>query len=846
VSNQQDITELVIRAKAITQEAFDKAVADLEKLDRKSKEAGKSAGGLGKAFGDIKPSLMSLAGAVGIGFSAGAVVSFGKHVFDTASGIHDMAEKLGISTDAVQGFKFAADQSGSSLDAVGTAINKMNANLAEGSKSTVSALKAAGLNFQAIRSMKPEDAFLAIADGIQRIPDPMVQARVALDLFGKSSSELLPAIKEGFRDAANGADKMSKDTVDSLEAAQDAWDQLGNKVTIVSGTIIAHAMNITKTVTSSWKSAVMFLDNAIQGGVGFAAAAADVAGQAAAAVAKPAEAASKVPAIIHRTQEEIAAAEEAAKKAATAYEKYADLLREIAQAGVPLTAFQKEQVRMLEGLGVGAGKIADVLRVTDAQVSKFTDALREEAKAVAEIGKQIGNIPRNVPLHLQSENLSGFAPQIDVAAVTASSEGLRQVHEATFNEIESRMRGMGVLTQDVLRRNAQVAREQYESMRQSGLFTAQELEDAFARMVAANDAATSGWAAHFHSALESLPDLIVSAFTGGGGLSGALTAWGSKIGSDFGKQLFGPKGLLAGIGSLIPGIGPAIGSLLGPALGKVVDLFKGMFDRNQGRDVVSAFAGDHGGFDALHKELLELGAAGEQMWIQLTQGVGRNDANAARAAVDAVTKALEDHKQKVEEDAAAVETAAKQTTAAQQAALDSAKAKVAELDGQIKQMQDSVANEAPEEEMGIVERTTREKIAAMQEERDKAADVLNDLTAQMASSLADVADAINKLPEEIAIKLRVELEGGAGGREPLPQHDQGAYIRETHVAQVHAGEMVGDQTFFGAAIARGLAAAGRSGGGAITIRVPVNIDGRQVALANAKYQREVLSPFGVR
>jgi hypothetical protein len=125
--------------------------------------------------------------------------------------------------------------------------------------------------------MKPEDAFLAIADGIQKIPDPMVQSQVALQLFGKSAGELLPAIKEGFRDAANGAMKMSADTIKSLEAAQDAWEKLGNDVTIVTGNMIAELMKLPTTTQSAFSGITgsvagfkNFVTNAWQGGIGSA------------------------------------------------------------------------------------------------------------------------------------------------------------------------------------------------------------------------------------------------------------------------------------------------------------------------------------------------------------------------------------------------------------------------------------------------------------------------------------------------------------------------------------------------------------------------------------------------
>jgi hypothetical protein len=155
------ITEAVAKYQALGL----KAPADMKAL-------ADATAGANRSTTDILGTVGKFAGAVGIGFSVGAVINFGKSVFDTASQIHDMAEQLGISAEATQGFKFAAEQAGSSIETVGTSLTKMNKNLAEGDKSTITALKDAGLSFQEIRNMKPEDAFLAITDAIAKIPDP--------------------------------------------------------------------------------------------------------------------------------------------------------------------------------------------------------------------------------------------------------------------------------------------------------------------------------------------------------------------------------------------------------------------------------------------------------------------------------------------------------------------------------------------------------------------------------------------------------------------------------------------------------------------------------------------------
>ncbi len=53
------------------------------------------------------------------------------------------------------------------------------------------------MEFQHIRAMKPEDAFLAVSEAVGKIEDPMERARVAQDLFGKGVLELLPGMIEG-------------------------------------------------------------------------------------------------------------------------------------------------------------------------------------------------------------------------------------------------------------------------------------------------------------------------------------------------------------------------------------------------------------------------------------------------------------------------------------------------------------------------------------------------------------------------------------------------------------------------------------------------------------------------
>ncbi len=109
-----------------------------------------------------------------------------------------------------------------------------------------------------------------------------------------------------------------------------------------------------------------------------------------------------------------------------------------------------------------------------------------------------------------------------------------------------------------------------------------------------------------------------------------------------GQQAMDKGDTLSGIlqmGSGILGVASAAISAGKAIAGLISNLF-GL--GTAGRDAVEDFAKSFGGFDALHEKLLTLGSAGEQLWVKLTQGVGKNDPAAAKAVIDEITKAFAD------------------------------------------------------------------------------------------------------------------------------------------------------------------------------------------------------------
>lgn len=266
-------------------------------------------------------------------------------------------------------------------------------------------------------------------------------------------------------------------------------------------------------------------------------------------------------------------------------------------------------------------------------------------------------------------------------------------------------------------------------------------------------------------------------------------AGGAGIGALLGTMLF--PGIGTGIGALIGGLGGVIGGLFGAG--------------NKGRSTVEGFAESMGGFDALHKKLSELGQEGENLWKTLTQGVGRNNKDQAIIAINKVTEALERHKQKTLETASATEEAAQREQAARQAQMDALQGQLDELDRESESLMKSIADEAPEEVMGVVEAQQRARMEQIKTERAVIAEELAHIQAEAEAAAIATAKRIEEILGSLHIRVPVtftmpegppSFDPGSGrSPDPLPSFatgTHGQYVdfgRETLV-KLHGREKI--------------------------------------------------------
>lgn len=210
--------------------AFVELFGDDSKLVRVLNQASKKVKAFGTGLMSIGGSLM--AGGMAIAAPIAAAV---KEFSDFGSALNDMSARTGVSVESLGELGYAAQLAGADLDTLESGIRKMQKNLGkagEVSKDAAASLAEIGLNAEELQAMAPEEQFQAIADGISGIEDSTKKSAIAMALFGKSGTMLLPML-DGLAETreearrlglvlstadASAADKLS-DTLDTLWAS---------------------------------------------------------------------------------------------------------------------------------------------------------------------------------------------------------------------------------------------------------------------------------------------------------------------------------------------------------------------------------------------------------------------------------------------------------------------------------------------------------------------------------------------------------------------------------------------------------------------------------------------------
>ncbi|OFW05645.1 MAG: hypothetical protein A3H96_11330 [Acidobacteria bacterium RIFCSPLOWO2_02_FULL_67_36] len=799
-----------------------------------------------------------LLGAFGIALSIGSIVAFGRSVLDVADAIVKMSDQTDFSITEVQRLQYIAGQSSSSVESLVHASQNLTLALGDENSGAAGAMRRLHINTDTFNRLGSYDKMVLLAEGIREMKDPTDQAEVAAALFGRTWKEILPAIKSGMKEVGDQAPIMATEAVRALDQIGDVWSRAGQKTKAAAGNLylelvdqLSRLMNtggLTNTQIAELTGATGGLKEAL------------------ANIPKPAIAVGGALKGVTLSAAELSAAEADITKRGK--ELDATFLKNQASAeafttaqdvlfGRDLIARAKEYVREL-------GPLSNLSLVSAEKQKELNKAAEDAIGVYARLGKVAPQAIRD--LYLATFSVANQIPLIKktaqawvdaAAAAQGFGEQLPLIHDKG-RVVADAIRGIAVWSGKI----------PFELV----------------------GTETKALTVDFGALAQSLSQL--SQISGGafGGIAQQLsTVVGSINAAQQSVAAFKTGFAAAKSGETMAGIAGMATGIMGIATAAIQagKAIYDMFFAAKGRAEVKDFASLMGGFDALHAQLNQLGAEGEKLWINLTQGVGRNNPAQAAAAIKLITDALAGSPAgmaaaagyKTREELQSIAEKAKQVydfmlgsgkytatelakafqdyksksvaamgeqEAAHQASIDAITAKYKEmmekLDSEYASLQQSVAQEAEEAEMGDAETQQRARMEQIRLEKERLEAQKNDELAAAEDQYQTWVEAGKKTDDALAaifakgyrIPLHFDVDDVPGGG-GSPSHAAAAFV---------AREPAGPAAFIQGAARGAMMGSGGGGGGGQWV-AQVHMDSVRVGEVLLRRQGDILNRYRV-
>lgn len=624
-------------------------------------------------------------GPLGIGVVAlgGVAIAAAAAIYELASAaaevgghINDVSEKTGVSVPMVDRYGKAFEVAGGSLDTFSSSMFMLQKNIGEASQKTDDGLKKIGLSTSELKAAGPDHYMELIAQGFKNTEDPAAKASAAMDIFGRQGREIIPVLEK----LAEGLEKTGDITPWTAEQSHDAEQfEMQMKSMVVHAEAFATSIGRdliepVGTLIGGIKDGVVWVGNfgnALPSVFTPAKLIGSALSEAAAAVAYLRGEADKLPKVsgdakigldawrksveanalahyepgskaslsgalfaaessTHDLDAAARASIESHKKAAEETQKWSSLLNEFDSVGGSTKAtLDGMNQSVVEGTkfyleqNVAVGKIAKLYGITVEQVNAVKQSMDDQAKSMkAEI--ELIHDSEKAGTSAQDAIGKSFGGMPTVLMNLSVAMGDTQLATTGFVGTMGLMTDLSVL-----------AKQRMFELRDSLPSLAHALRDTF----------------------ESIPQMISSALTGGGGIDGAVKAIGSTLGTNIGGEIAGNLAntltdggtkALSGMASGMLKAIPVIGSMIGPALSLLFKIGGPSQAELDGRKIEASFEQSFGGFQKMMDAVghaydqAGLGAQRAQSDVKALMDAEKLGGDAAKAAADKIKGVLDD------------------------------------------------------------------------------------------------------------------------------------------------------------------------------------------------------------
>jgi TP901 family phage tail tape measure protein len=231
--------------------AFVELFADDSKLVRGLRSAQRKVKAFGAAIARFGSKLATLGSAI-----AAPLVASAKAFSVMGDAVAKMSKRTGLSVETLSELRYVASQTGTEFSTLENGLRRMQRSIYDagrGLSTATDALTDLGLTFQDLDGLSPEQQFKLLAEKISQVEDPTKKAAIAMSLFGRTGTNLLPMFAKG----AAGIDQlqqqarelgltMSSEDAKAAEDFTDAMDRLWKTIKMATfniGAALAPALN---------------------------------------------------------------------------------------------------------------------------------------------------------------------------------------------------------------------------------------------------------------------------------------------------------------------------------------------------------------------------------------------------------------------------------------------------------------------------------------------------------------------------------------------------------------------------------------------------------------------------
>lgn len=235
-------------------QAMDRNVRRIERFSKRSNRHLSSISRKFDLLGAASKRLAPLLAALG----AGAVIGRLKGVVASLDDIGKTADKIGLTTDALQELRTIAESAGIAQGSLDSSLERFNKRLGEAQQGTGAAKKALdemGISANYLAGLGLDRALSVVADQISGIEDPTQRAAMAAALFGREGVAMVNLLREG----SDGMERMRQEARDLgividerlVREAEEAQTQLDLMSRVIDANLSTALINLAPLLVSS-------------------------------------------------------------------------------------------------------------------------------------------------------------------------------------------------------------------------------------------------------------------------------------------------------------------------------------------------------------------------------------------------------------------------------------------------------------------------------------------------------------------------------------------------------------------------------------------------------------------